>query len=87
MEKSTLTIGDVLPSKMKSNYSGAVLAVKVKEALDIAKLGEPPSSDLSSEDVSAIKDIYSLYLSADGEDSDSAYWSQSTAKNDAYWSQ
>ena len=87
MEKSTLTIGDVLPSNLKGNYSSAVLGVNLNEAINIAKHGNDPKSNLSSEDVAAINDIYKLYLASDDSDSDTAYWSQSTAKNDAYWSQ
>lgn len=87
MEKSTLTIGDVLPSELKPNYSQAVLDVTVEEAINIAKYGMPPTSTLSKEDVAAINEIYKLYLASDGTETDSAYWSQSQAENDAYWSE
>ena len=62
-EASSLTIGDVLPSNMRSNYSAAVLAVTLKEARDIVKFDMPPTSNLSTDDIAALKEIYSEYKS------------------------
>jgi len=85
MNASTLTLGEILPSKLKSDYPN-VLNVTVKEALDIAKYMMPPTSGLSGQDVADIKAIYKEYLADDDKGSDSAYWNRSTNDNQAYWS-
>ena len=80
-----LTIGDVLPSGMKSSFSAAVLGTSIDEATKIAKFMEPPTSPLSEGDVNEIKQIYSDYIDNNNQKSDSAYWNKSEADNEAYW--
>ena len=87
MADSNLTIGDVLPDNQKDKYSDAVLNVTLEEAMNIAIYDMPPSSDLTNEEVSQIKQIYKDYVNTggDGSDSGSAYWDKSQDENQAYW--
>jgi len=81
-----LTIGNVLPSQMNSDYSEAVLNTTLTEAIGIALHDKPSTSGLTSSDISSVKQIYSMYLNKGGQSgSDSAYWNKSKADNDAYW--
>jgi len=81
-----LTIGDVLPSEVKSEYSAKILATSLDEALGIAKYQKPSTSGLSTADMEKIDQIYSKYLKQGGKGgSDSAYWNKSQSENDAYW--
>lgn len=87
MSDSNLTVGDVLPSSEKSKCSSSILSVSLKEALNIAKYDMPPSENLTSQQVSELKQVYADYLSKGGEGagSDSAYWNKSSDSNEAYW--
>lgn len=85
MDNSTLTLGDVLPSDLKSKYPD-VLNVDMQEAINIAKYLMPPSSDLSEQQVEDIKEVYATYMNKKGDNSDSAYWNKSPESNSAYWS-
>lgn len=86
MENSTLTLGDVLPTNLKSKYAD-VLTVKLQEAINIVELSMPPSSPLTSTQISDIKAISKAYLSKNKDaNSDSAYWNKSRSDNEAYWS-
>jgi len=85
MKNSTLTLGDVLPADLKSKYAD-VLDVTMEEAIQIAKLSMPPSSNLSAIQVNEIEKIYKTYLAKHDDSSDSAYWNKSAADNTAYWS-
>ena len=76
----SLTIGDVLPASMRSKYSAAVLALSLKEARDIVKFDMPPTSNLTADDVAALKEIYKEYQTHN------AYWNKKEADNEAYWS-
>jgi hypothetical protein len=82
---ANLTLGDVLPSNVKSNYSDDVLSVSVEAAVDFCMNGK--QGDLTWDQATAAKEIYNLYLSEGGpdSDSDSAYWNQSPSTADAYW--
>ncbi|MEP7318557.1 MAG: hypothetical protein ABI921_07440 [Panacibacter sp.] len=87
-DTTSLTIGDVLPDYLKSNYSQTVLDVSLTEAVQIAVLNEPPTSDLSEADINSVIAIYQQYQSEGGPDSNpggSAYWNKSKDDNDAYW--
>lgn len=79
-DASSLTIGDVLPATMRAKYSAAVLAVSLKEARDIVKFDMPPTSNLSSDDIAALKEIYQEYQTHN------AYWNKKEEDNEAYWS-
>ena len=85
MDKSSLTLGDVLPSDLKSKYAD-VLNVSIEEALNIAKYLMPPSMDLSDDQVNEIKAIYAAYMSNKSDKSDSGYWNKTPDANSAYWS-
>ncbi|MES2797289.1 MAG: hypothetical protein V4683_15055 [Bacteroidota bacterium] len=85
MRNSHLTIGDVLPATLKNHYSAAVLNVTIKEALDIAKFDEPPTSNLSDAAIKSINEIYSHYLSTHAHDTESAYWNKTDDENEAFW--
>lgn len=85
MDKSTLTLGDVLPSDLKSKYAD-VLNVPIQEAINVAKYLMPPSSDLTDDQVNEIKAVYAAYMADKGDNSDSAYWNKSPDANSAYWS-
>ena len=85
MKTSMLTLGDVLPADLKSKYAD-VLDVTMEEALQIAKLSMPPSSNLSAKQVNEIEEIYKTYLAKHDGSSDSAYWNKSASDNTAYWS-
>jgi type III secretory pathway component EscR len=85
MKNSTLTLCDVLPADLKSKYAD-VLDVTMEEAIQIAKLSMPPSSNLTANQVNEIKEIYKTYLAKHDDNSDSAYWNKSASDNAAYWS-
>jgi len=85
MEKSDLTIGDVLPADMKSQYPSEVLAVSLEEAINIAKYDMPPTSDLSASDIEDINAIYNAYMANHSPDTNSAYWNTTPDQNQAYW--
>ncbi|MBK9271007.1 MAG: hypothetical protein IPM48_05385 [Saprospiraceae bacterium] len=85
MDKSNLTLGEVLPSDMRSQYPSEVLDVSMEEAINIAKYDMPPSSDLSASDIEDIKSIYSAYMANHDDHSNSAYWNTTPDKNQAYW--
>jgi hypothetical protein len=85
MDNSMLTLGDVLPTDLKSKYAD-VLDVKMEEAIQIAKYSMPPTCNLSQQQVAEINAIYQSYLSKQGDNSDSAYWNKTAADNSAYWS-
>jgi hypothetical protein len=85
MKDSMLTLGDVLPTDLKSKYAD-VLNVSMEEAIQIAKYLMPPTCDLSKQQVAEINAIYQTYLSKQGDNSDSAYWNKSATDNSAYWS-
>ncbi len=83
-----LTIGDALPDYMQDNYPETVLEVPLSEAVNIAVYGEPPTSDLSQDDINSVIQIFNLYQSQGGQGSDaggSAYWNKSPDENQAYW--
>ncbi len=82
---SNLTIGDLLPSDMKSQYPSSVLNVSIAEALNIAKFNMPPTSNLSASDVAAIIEIYNAYMNNHDPNGNSAYWNTSPNQNQAYW--
>ncbi|MEP6465956.1 MAG: hypothetical protein ABJB05_06605 [Parafilimonas sp.] len=82
------TIGDALPDYMKADYSETVLNVPLSEAVNIAVYDEPPTSNLSQEDIDDINEIFETYQADGGPDSDaggSAYWNKSVDENQAYW--
>ena len=86
--ESNLTIGDALPDYMKADYSETVLNVPLAEAVNIAVYSEPPTSNLSQDDIDDVIEIFQLYQSEGGPDSDaggSAYWNKSVDENQAYW--
>lgn len=85
MENSALTLGDVLPTSLKSKYAD-VLSVKVGEAIQIVKYSMPPSSPLTPQQINELKEISQAYLAKEDDNSDSAYWNKSTSENEAYWS-
>jgi hypothetical protein len=85
MSDSTLTLGDVLPTSLKSKYAD-VLNVLMEEAIQIAKYSMPPTCDLTQQQVAEINEIYQTYLAKQGDNSDSAYWNKSATDNSAYWS-
>ena len=85
MDKSTLTLGDVLPSDLKSKYAD-ILNVSIQEAINVAKYLMPPSCDLTDGQVTEIKAVYAAYMANKGDNSDSAYWNKSPEANSAYWS-
>jgi hypothetical protein len=83
-----VTIGDALPDYMKSDYSETVLNVPLEEAVKIAVYDEPPTSNLSEDDIADIVEIFGQYESEGGPDADaggSAYWNKSPDENSAYW--
>jgi len=83
-----LTIGDVLPDYLKADYSETVLSVPLTEAVEIAVYNEPPTSDLSEDDIEDIIEIFQEYETEGGPGSDpggSAYWNKSKDENSAYW--
>ena len=88
---TNLTIGEVLPDDLKSNYPQSVLNVSVAEAFSIAEEGNPPTSNLSMADIEAIKDIFDVYYATGGgseggsEAGGSSYWNKSPDENSAYW--
>lgn len=85
MDKSKLTLGDVLPGDLQSKYTD-VLTVKMEEAIQIAKYSMPPSCPLTPNQISEIQAIYKAYLANHDDNSDSAYWNKSASDNAAYWS-
>lgn len=85
MSSNQLTIGDILPDDLKSNYSPEVLNTTVAQAREIVKLGMPAPSDLSQEDVKELNQIYKEYKATGGQGDGDAYWNKSEADNDAYW--
>ena len=86
-----LTIGEVLPSNMRSNYSSEVLQTPLQEAINIVKYDMPSTTGLGAHDISEIKEIYKEYqdnqqnASTSSEESDTGYWDKSEQENDAYW--
>jgi hypothetical protein len=86
MSNSNLTIGDVLPSSMKSNYSSELLGTSMKTAIDVVKYSMPPPSNLTEKDVDDMNSIYSDYEGTHTTNTDSSYWNSSAADNEGYWS-
>lgn len=82
-----LTIGDVLPDNLKADYPETVLNVPLTEAVEIALYNEPPTSDLSEDDIEDIIEIFQEYQAegGPGSNSSSAYWNKSKDENSAYW--
>jgi hypothetical protein len=83
---SNLTIGDVLPSSMKSNYSSELLGTSMNTAMDVVKFDMAPPSDLTDKDVEDMNSIYQMYEGSHATNTDSSYWNTSTSDNEAYWS-
>jgi hypothetical protein len=86
MSDSNLTIGDVLPSSMKSNYSSELLNTSMKTAIDVVKYSMPPPSNLTEKDIDDMNTIYSEYEGNHGNNTDSSYWNSSPSDNEGYWS-
>lgn len=85
---TTVTLGDALPSYLKDDYPEAVLNVPLSEAVKIAVYSEPPTSNLTEDEIDDIVEIFQLYQNEGGPGSDaggSAYWNKSQDENSAYW--
>lgn len=90
---SKLTIGDLLPADMKSDYSENVLNTPISEAIQIAKFDEPSTTGLDRQEISEIQEIYQTYQDEQeegtnqpvGKSESNAYWNKSETDNTAYW--
>lgn len=89
MPDQNLTLRDVLPENLKSNYPDEVLATSMEEAYNIAVYDQPPTSALSKDDINDIVEIYELYQNkgqnGQSNGSSPAYWEKSEEENKAYW--
>jgi hypothetical protein len=77
-----VTIGDVVPDDMQSDYSQTVLDTTLAEARNIVVFQMPPPEGMTDEDVKELNDLYNKYKSQGGNTSN-AFWSKVTSG--AYW--
>ena len=86
MSNSNLTIRDVLPTSMRSNYSDELLNTLMQTAVDVVKYDMPAPSDLTDKDIEDLNAIYAEYQGTHNGTTDSGYWNASSTDNEAYWS-
>lgn len=94
MEPNTqnLTIGELLPADLQSEYSEKVLQTPLSDAINIAKYDQPSSTGLDEDEIEEIHSIYEEYENrsassegSSGSGSSNAYWDKSDDENEAYW--
>ena len=81
-EVGNVTIGDIIPDDIKSDYSQAVLDTTLAEARNIVVYQMPPPEGMTDDDVQQLNDLYNKYKSQGGNTSN-AFWNKLTTG--AYW--